>query len=271
MSLTGLNASRSQNRTAPVARLAAGRVDGVLHPLGQRAAVEQPGQRVDAGPPGELLVLGAPVADVLELADAVQRPAGAVAHDRRLQRHPHQVPVGVQVALLELVPLDLAVDRTAQDIVVAGLVVRVGDVADRQGLQLAAAAAEHPGHRLVDPQEAPGGLRLEVDERHAERCVLEGDPERLLAGAHPRDEPGVVDGDAGLGGVHLEQRALHLVRPPAALGQVDRQEARRGSPETEYIGANSASSGCHASGSSLTGMSGTQDVSPARSGSVYGT
>ena len=57
-------------------------------------------------------------------------------------------------------------------------------------------------------------------------------------------------------------------RPPSGRS-TDRKPTRF--PDTEYMGANSASIGCHASGSSLTGMSGTQDVSPARSGSVYGT
>ncbi len=54
-------------------------------------------------------------------------------------------------------------------------------------------------------------------------------------------------------------------RPPSGRS-TDRMPTRV--PETEYIGANSASSGCQASGSSLTGVSGTHEVSPDRSGSV---
>ena len=63
----------------------------------------------------------------------------------------------------------------------------------------------------------PDGLRREVDQRHADRCVLEGEAERLLAGPHPRDQSRVVDRDPGLGRVHLQQCALHLVgrRPPS--------------------------------------------------------
>ena len=40
-------------------------------------------------------------------------------------------------------------------------------------------------------------------------------------------------------------------------------------PATEYIGANKASIGCQASGSSLTGVSGTQLAMASLSGSVW--
>ena len=54
-------------------------------------------------------------------------------------------------------------------------------------------------------------------------------------------------------------------RPPSGRS-TERMPTRV--PATEYIGANSASSGCHASGSSLTGVSGTQVARPESSGSV---
>ena len=75
-------------------------------------------------------------------------------------------------------------------------------------------------------------LIAHVEHGHADRCRLERESEGGLAGLQPAllgmqrlGQPGVVDGERGLDGEHLEQLLLQRPGPAAVRGQVDREDA----------------------------------------------
>ena len=169
-----------------------------------------------------------------------------------LQRHPHRLPVGAQVALLELVAARSR-RRSALRTTSMSLSWWSGWVMSSMTalLQLAAAVAEHPAHRLVDPQEA-------AERSPASRSTIDM-PTGAFSKAS-RNDSSLAREPLGRAGRcrwrcrpawRTSPAARAAARPgrrPPSGRSTDRMPTR--SPETEYSGANSASSGCQASGSS---------------------
>ena len=92
------------------------------------SAVGQAGERIVDRLVRERLTARPALGDVLDLADEVQRLVVDVAHERRAHRHPHRVPVVVQVALLELAARDRAGEEPAHRLATHLAVVGVAEV-----------------------------------------------------------------------------------------------------------------------------------------------
>ena len=125
----------------------------------ERAAVEQAGQRVVVGHVAQLGLVAAALGDVLHLREEVERLAVGVAHQRRVDRHPHRAAGGVQVAALGAVAGELALEHRPARLPVGLEVVGVGDRGDRQPLELRGRVAGDLAQRAVDAQEAEVGAR----------------------------------------------------------------------------------------------------------------
>ena len=107
----------------------------------ERAAVEQPGERVVVGHVAQLGLVAAALGDVLHLREEVQRHAVGVAHERRVDHHPDRAARRVQVAPLGAVARHLALEHRPARLPVGLEVVGVGDRGDRQALELGRACS----------------------------------------------------------------------------------------------------------------------------------
>ena len=143
----------------------------------------------------DLLTLG----DVLDLGDEVERLALRVSDEGNAQRSPHRVAIGVEEALLQVVPGELACHYPARISLTGRKIVRVGDLLPREGLQLFLGVPEYSAKRVVHLQVSA----LEGDHGHADGCVLEDASEAISCLAqrilgsfalgdvadHPREQP----------------------------------------------------------------------------------
>ena len=80
---------------------------GQLETVGEENAIGKVGQGIVDGGVGHQLAHGPPLGDVLDLADGVEGVAVGVPDEAGVQRGPDRVTVGVEVALLDLVVVDL--------------------------------------------------------------------------------------------------------------------------------------------------------------------
>ena len=111
--------------------VALGPAEGHLEAVHEQHPVGQAGELVVHGGVGQALSQLPAFGDVVDLADDVEGIAVLVAHAAGADVHPHVVAVGVDVALLQGVALDVADD---EGVVLDGVglpVVGVGDLADR--------------------------------------------------------------------------------------------------------------------------------------------
>ena len=187
----------------------------------ERAAVEQPGERVVVGQMAQLLLMAPPLGDVLHLAEEVQRRAVRAPHHAALQRRPDRRAVGVQVALLGLVDVDLAGDEPRHRVRVGVGVGAVGHRAHARALELVAGPAHERGERVVDAHEAA----VDAGDRHADRRALERRAEahlgRLQRGlrVHPLGDVAHGRVRLGDGAVRVAQHAhAHLGPHPRPVG-----------------------------------------------------
>ena len=155
----------------------------LVEPVVEQRPVRQPGQGVGEREPLELGLLAQPLADVHRVGDEVERLPVRTVHHGAGDPGVHDAAVPVQVALLERHRLVLAVRQPGELAGVPLAVLRVGQLAERHPDQLVAGAADHRLERGVRAQVPAVVLGAEADHRHADRRVLEGDPEVLLAGA----------------------------------------------------------------------------------------
>ena len=142
----------------------------------RRGVVDDRLQARLGGPP---LGLGpAALGDVDELAEEVQRPLAVAVHERDVHERADDVPVGVHEPALDRVRAAAAREQLLQQRPVEVLVGRVADLGELERADVLLAAAEHLRQRAVQAQPAA----VEVDERHADRRVVEGAAEELLGG-----------------------------------------------------------------------------------------
>ena len=123
-----------------------------------------------------------PLADALDHADEKLRRPVVVAQHGRGELGPDRLAVRAEVALLEAVLLELARDEPPNRLLGVGDVVGVGDRTRPVKRELLARAANRPAVRVVDLHVAA----LQIEQRHADRRLLERDPEALLARAQRR-------------------------------------------------------------------------------------
>ncbi len=204
-------------------------------------AVRQAGQRVVDRLVRERFAARAPLRDVLDLADEVERLAVHVAHERRAHRHPHGQSLVVQVALFQLaagrVTRQEARHRLAAHVAVVGM----AQIEDRRREQLRLAPAEDLHERPVHPEQPS----VERGERHADGRVLERAAEPLLGlaqlcfGAPSIGEVAHADDDALDRGVVEEVGGHGFHDPPAAVGvaqaQLDPVDLPAGASEVEAL------------------------------------
>jgi hypothetical protein len=123
-------------------------------------------------------VLGPPAPrDVLDDGDEVLGGPVRVAHQGHSQVDPEDRAILVEIALLQRVARDLAVQHLAHAREIGVEVVGMGDVLEGLGEQLFARVAELFAEPRVDPQPAP----VEADMRDADRGLFKGRPEPRLA------------------------------------------------------------------------------------------
>ena len=132
---------------------------------------------------------------VLHLDDQVQGALLRVAHERHGHQRHQLLPVGALQALLDLVSGNLPGQHPRH---VAR--VRVGSLSGDDDLrqlaphQLLRRPADQLAQRTVHPQEAPGTVMLDADQRHADRRMLEGAAKALLGLLHDRIRaPAIAD------------------------------------------------------------------------------
>ena len=155
---------------------------------------------------GLALGLGpAALGDVDQLAQEVQRALAVTVHERDVHERVDHRPVGAQIALLDRerapAPGEQLLDQGAIEAAVVGM----AELVELGGAQLLLGAPEHLAQRAVQAQPAA----VEVDERHADRGVVERTAEELLGGAQLVLDA-VVLGDVLTGAVH-HRRAPVLV------------------------------------------------------------
>ena len=180
----------------------------------------------------QLGLVAAALGDVLHLREEVQRLAVGVAHERRVDRHPHRAAGGVQVAALGAVAGELALEHRPARLPVGLEVVGVGDRGHRQALELRGRVAGDLAQRAVDAQEAEVGR----GQRHPDRRLLEGGAEALLGlgqrglGLHAlgdvADGRVALDDGAGRGIAHDAQARLHPHRALCAAHAVGDRDGR---------------------------------------------
>ena len=176
VSLTFLNRSTSISTRRAARAVAGDVVDVALELALERAAVEQPGERVVVGHVAQLGLVAAALRDVLGLGEEVQRRAAGVAHERGRHGHPDDVAVVVQVAALAARGRDLAGEHAVALLVVLRAVVGVQQREHRAALELGGLVAGDRAQRAVDAQQPPVG----ADDRHPGGALLEGGAEALL-------------------------------------------------------------------------------------------
>jgi hypothetical protein len=99
----------------------------------------------------------------------------------------------------------------------------MGDVGEGHRGQLARRISSAGAHGVVHPEEPAGVARVETRHRHAHGRTVESQPEGSLRGAQAFAEPRIVDGDARLGGEHLQQLPLPRTRSTPVEGKIHRQ------------------------------------------------
>ena len=125
---------------------------------------------------GEVLAL----LDVLCLADAVERLAGVVAHERGGDEHPDDVTLGVDASHFDLVVLDLPGHELCQERCVFCHVLGMSESLDAERLELDARVARQLAKSLVHLQEAPGPVWVDAYQRHPDWSVFKGALEARL-------------------------------------------------------------------------------------------
>ncbi len=100
----------------------------------------------------------------------MHRLAVSVADEGPREEPPHDPPVGPQVALLELVAVDLAPERPLEQLQVRRQIGGVGDATEVGRQELLARPPEEVAQRAVDRQPSS----LQGHDRHPDRRVLEG-------------------------------------------------------------------------------------------------
>ncbi len=129
---------------------------------------------------GAALGLGAAaLAEVDQLDEEVERALAVAVHQRDVRQQVQHAPVGVHHALLDRVAAAAAGEQLAHQRTVELGVLGVAQRAERRRAQVGLGAAGHLRERAVQAQPAA----FEVDERHADRRVVERAPEELLGGA----------------------------------------------------------------------------------------
>ena len=121
--------------------------------------------------------LGRPLAlrDVLDLVDDVEGPAGRVPDQRHGQQDRDLVAVGMDPPVFQLVALSHAGQELVGQDQVRFEIVGLDQIAETQRHQLILGV---PGDVAEGPVDAQP-LAVEVDHRDADRCVLEGQLQRL--------------------------------------------------------------------------------------------
>ena len=112
---------------ADLAPVAARPFEGETDAVTEQGPVRQPGEWIVDRGVGQSLCDRLALGDVLDLTDLVERLTVGRPHERHAQRRPDAVPVGMQVALLEPVALDVARDETSHLRAARPAVFRVGD------------------------------------------------------------------------------------------------------------------------------------------------
>ena len=125
---------------------------------------------------------GAALPEVLDHADEVLRVAIVVAEQAPADLDPDRVAERVDIALLEAKDRRVARDERLDGVARQPDVVGMRDGCRVELHELLASAPHGLAERVVDLHEAP----LQVDERHADRRLLERDAEALLALAQRR-------------------------------------------------------------------------------------
>ena len=152
---------------------------------------------------GALLGLrAAALAEVDELDEEVQRPLAVAVHERHVREQVQDAPVGVHHALLDRVAAPAAREQLADQRLVEVHVLGMAERREGRRAQVGLGAARHLRERAIQAQPAT----LEVDERHADRRVVERAAEELLGRAQRvLDAAGL--GDVLAGAVHRDGRA----------------------------------------------------------------
>ena len=99
--------SRSRKTTATCRGPRSERARASSRRSANRSTIGKVGQRIVDGGVGHQLAHGPPFGDVLDLADGVEGVAVGTPDEVGVQRCPHGMTVGVDVALLDLVVVDL--------------------------------------------------------------------------------------------------------------------------------------------------------------------
>ena len=129
---------------------------------------------------GALLGLGAAaLAEVDQLDEEVQRALAVAVHQRDVREQVQHAPVGVHHPLLDRVAAPASREQLADQRPVEVDVLGMAERRERRRAQVGLGAAGHLRQRAVQAQPAA----LEVDQRHADRRVVEGAAEELLGGA----------------------------------------------------------------------------------------
>ena len=179
--------------------------DGAIGQTGHRVV-----DRLVRDPLGDRLAFG----DVFDLRDHVAHAPVGIGHRGGMQRGPHDVAVGVDVALLELVARDLTRRERTELVDVGVPVVGMGDRRERQARELSGCATEHLRERGVHADDHAVGSR----HRDADRRVLERDL-----------EPGLGLGELGFDRAPFRQVAEvdHDAADRRLLGEVGSDDLHR--------------------------------------------
>ena len=235
-------------------RRARARGGGALQPLAEQGPVRQAGQAVGVRGGAQLALELDALGHVGVDAEVPEGAALLVAEHRRALLDVDQA------AVLAGAPDRRADDRRLHQLVDVGLVLARVDHRVGAADHLVGPPAEDPlGGRVPEPD-----LAVEVELHDADRRALDqlAEPAQclgalLVPGAQRGVQLRVLDRDAGLRGVHLEQLELLGAGRRPSRGRSTLMTPSR--PERAVLsGAKSSSRACQASGSSLSGRSGTQ-------------
>ena len=163
-------------------------------------------------------------------------PPGVVAHAAGADRDPHHVAVGVDVALLHVVAVDVPGHQGVELHGVGLPVVGVGDVFDGPAHELVGVVPEDVAVGAVDPHQAPVGRR----QAHADGGVLEGAAKARLGledgGLRRRNRPPTHATISPTSTQHGTTNSAELSPWPAASGRARTGAARRRRPGAERSG-----------------------------------